>query len=93
MKAVQRIGIRRTQAVDDLLKGIWKLRPELERKNTTTILLGLESFFRECKANAEAGHSPSAVIDSTSSEETTAAASEPITGTSNDVTVSDDIEW
>lgn len=91
MGTVPRIGLRRTQAVDNLLQGIWALRPELERKNTTTILLGLEAFLRECKARAHAGHLLPAVVDSVPEKEV--AESEPTIKTNGDSTISDDIEW
>lgn len=92
MGVVPRIGFRRTQAVDDMLKGIWELRPELERKNTTTILLGLESFLRECKARAQTGHLPDA-IDSVSDEEAIMAELEPVAEVKESTAISDDIEW
>lgn len=88
MGAIPRIGLRRTQAVDDLLRGIWELRPELERKNTTTILLGLESFLRECKAHARTGHPLPAVIDSLPDEKLGIAELKSITERA-----SDDVEW
>lgn len=93
MGTVPRIGLRRTQAVDDLLKGIWELRPELERKNTTTILLGLEAFFRECRAHAQVEYESLAPIASAFEEDAAGIESEPVTATGEDRTVSDDIEW
>lgn len=93
MKAVPRIGLRRTQAVDDILSGIWQLRPELKRKITITVLLGLESFFRECKAQAQTVHAPSGTVTSTSDEGATVAELESATEAKRDSTVSDDIEW
>ena len=93
MGAVPRIGLRRTQAVDDLLNGIWELRPELKRKNTTTILLGLEAFLRECKAHAQADHSPPVLVDAVSVEKASPIESECTTATARDSAISDDVEW
>lgn len=93
MGTVQRIGLRRTQAVDDLLRGIWELRPELERKNTMTILLGLESFLRECKVHAQTGHSSLDSIYTTHDKEVVSAELESMTSADECSSVSDDIEW
>jgi hypothetical protein len=93
METVSRIGIRRTQAVDDLLKGIWALRPELECKNTTTILLGLESFLRECKVHARIGYSSPVTIDAASENESSVAEPGLVAVDERDSAVSDDIEW
>lgn len=93
MGTVPRIGLRRTQAVDDLLNGIWELRPELKRKNTTTILLGLEAFLRECKAHAQAGRSLPVLVDPVSTEEAGLVESECTSAIARDSAVSDDVEW
>ena len=93
MGTVRRIGLRRTQAVDDLLNGIWELRPELERKITTTILLGLEAFLRECKTQALTTQSRSVMLDSDTENRAGVVVPNPVAGASQDSTVSDDIEW
>ena len=93
MESVPRIGLRRTQAVNDLLNGIWELRPELKRKITTTILLGLEAFLRECKTQALITQSRSVMLDSGTENQVDMAMSPPIAGASQDNTISDDVEW
>ena len=93
MGTVPRIGLRRTQAVDDLLNGIWELRPELKRKNTTTILLGLEAFLRECKTHTHMASSHSTIMDFESREVSTVPQPNFVDLTKKDNAVSDDIEW
>ena len=93
MGTVPRIGLRRTQAVDDLLNGIWELRPELKRKNTTTILLGLEAFLRECKVHSQSAHSSFATVDSTPIKEASVTQLESTGAVKRDSSVSDDVEW
>lgn len=88
MATVPRIGLRRTQAVDDLLTKIWALRPELERKNSITIVLGLESFLRECQSQSH-----HLVATTASSDSDKAAIVRATDNAVRDEFVSDDIEW
>ena len=90
MATIPRIGLRRTQAVDDLLTKIWALRPELERKNSITIVLGLESFLRECQANSQPHHLEATTASSAPDR---AVNVEPTNDVLKDEFVSDDIEW
>ena len=93
MGTVPRMCLRRTPAVDDLLSEIWELRPELERKSTTTLLLGLESFLRECQTHARSSLLPLNASAFSQDGETVVIDSSDVSAAEKDSTVSDDIEW
>lgn len=92
MSKIRRIGLKRTEVLDELLNNIWVLRPELKRKNTMTILLALQALLREFRAQSQES-SHTTVLSVAASSTDAISALKPVEESRERRTVSDDIEW
>lgn len=99
------LRLKRTEHVEELLQAIWLFRPELDRKNTMTLTLGLKAFLEDCQVKALNPRSTSATrhpinggsiaIEDVQSGvvPTEADAGEAMVAKVPSAPVSDDIEW